>query len=445
MTDVAPPPSLAPSREGGGNRAAPSPVVPKARLRRDAGEGWGGGVSATTPTTNTVLLTLGRLPKALDLARGFALEGWRVVVAEPYPRHLCGASRSVVKSVAIPPPAAGKRAYLEALARVARDKGASLIIPVSEEATHVAHLPPFLPPTTRVLSMPPDCMLALHHKGRFVEVMRALDIPVPETAPLGSDAALRLVAAGRVVVKPVHSCSGRGVRVVEQGARLPAEDAPAVVQRFIAGEEFSSCTLAHEGRVLGTAIYRGVQFGGTVAIAFERVDHPAIEAWITRAVAGLGWSGFISFDLRVDADGTPYGIECNPRTTSGLHFLEPRDVARAIIAPDTAQPIRFRPVTRLQQFWSCLTETQLSLFRRNGGFARNFRNLLTTPDATWHRRDPWPLLSMPYTAWPIMRLAAQRRVPFGEVATLDVGWFEGEVSEEVAAPGTAASRTSPAT
>ena len=395
--------------------------------------------------TSTLLLTLGRLPKALDLARGFAAEGWRVVVAEPYARHLTGASRAVAKSVTVPAPFAGKRAYLEALARVVRDEAASLVIPVSEEATHVAHLPPFLPPTTRVLSMPPDRVLALHHKGRFVEAMRALDIPVPDTAPLGSDAALRLAATGRVVVKPVHSCSGRGVRVVDAGGRLPAENAPAVVQRFIAGEEFSSCTLAHEGRVLGTAIYRGVQFGGTVAVAFERVDHPAIGSWITRAVEGLRWSGFISFDLRVDANGVPYGIECNPRTTSGLHFLEPRDVARAIIAPENAPPIRFRPVTRLQQFWSCLTETQLSLFRRNGGFGRNLRNLLTTPDATWRARDPWPLLSMPYTAWPIMRMAAQRRVPFGEVATLDVGWFDGDVNGEAAAPGTAASRTSPAT
>jgi hypothetical protein len=386
-------------------------------------------------------LTLGRLPKALDLARGFAEEGWRVVVAEPFARHLCGASRAVARSVQVPPPAAGKRAYLEALARVAAEEHAELVIPVSEEATHVAHLSL---PGTRVLSMPPDRVLALHHKGRFVEAMRALDIPVPETAPLGSDAALRLAASGRVVVKPVHSCSGRGVRVVEPGTPLPADATPAVVQRFIAGEEFSSCTLADHGRVLGSAIYRGVQFGGTVAVAFERVGHPAIESWIARAVEGLRWTGFLSFDLRVDADGQPYGIECNPRTTSGLHFLEPRDVARAIIAPDTAPPVRFRPVTRLQQFWSCLTETQLSLFRRNGGFGRNLRNLLTTPDATWRARDPWPLLSMPYTAWPIMRMAAQRRVPFGEVATLDLGWFDGEVNAMAAAPGTAASRTSPA-
>ena len=95
--------------------------------------------------SRTVVLTLGRLPKALDLARGFSSVGWRVVVAEPFARHLCGSSRDVAKSVRVPAPADGKRAYLEALARVARDEGADLVLPVSEETMHVAFLPPLLP------------------------------------------------------------------------------------------------------------------------------------------------------------------------------------------------------------------------------------------------------------------------------------------------------------
>lgn len=388
----------------------------------------------------TVLVTLGRLPKALELCRGFAAIGWRVVVAEPQPRHLCAASRSVARSVAVPAPTADREAYLAALARLAREEGAGLVIPVSEETLHVACLPERLP-GVRVLAMPPALVHRLHHKGHFVAAMRELGLAVPATAPLGSAAAADLAAAGEVVVKPVHACAGRGVRVVRRGEALPEAAAPAVVQRFLPGPEFSSCTLAHEGRVLASAVYRGVLFGGSVAIAFERVEQPPIEAWIARAVAGLGWSGFIAFDFRLDAEGTVFGIECNPRTTSGLHFLEPADVARAILDP--AQPVRFRDARRLQQFWSCLTETQLSLFRRRGGFGRKLRQLLTTPDATWSAGDPWPLLSMPWTAWPILREAARRRVPFGEVATLDLGWA-GPPTTTDAAPGRAASRTSPA-
>jgi predicted ATP-grasp superfamily ATP-dependent carboligase len=379
----------------------------------------------------TVLITLGRLPKALELCRGFAAIGWRVVVAEPHARHLCGASRDVARSVQVPAPALDREGYLDALARIAREEGADLVLPVSEETLHVAFLAARLP-EARVLTMPPDLVLRLHHKGRFVDAMREIGLAVPETAALGSAAAAALAEAGDVVVKPAHSCSGRGVLVIRRGEALPAEEVPSVVQRFVAGREFSSCTLAHQGRVLATAVYRGVQFGGSVAIAFERVAHPAIEGWIARAVAALGWSGFIAFDFREDAAGEVFGIECNPRTTSGLHFLDREDIARAILDP--AHPVRFRAATRLQQFWSCLTETQLSAFRRGGGFGRNLRNLLTTPDATWAARDPWPLLSMPWTGWPILREAARRRLPFGEVATLDLDWTGAPPTTRGAAP-----------
>ena len=43
----------------------------------------------------TVLLTLGRLPKALELARALRAAGARVLVAEPFAKHLTGTSRAV--------------------------------------------------------------------------------------------------------------------------------------------------------------------------------------------------------------------------------------------------------------------------------------------------------------------------------------------------------------
>lgn len=373
----------------------------------------------------TVLLTLGRLPKALDLARGFAAIGWRVVVAEPFARHLCGSSRSVAKSIRVPAPADGKAAYLHALAAVVRAEGVDLVLPVSEETLHVAHLPPLLPPGVRVLTMPPELLLRLHHKGGFCEFAASHGLDVPESAPLGDPRAAALAASGRVVVKPVHGCSGRGVLRLPEGTALPQADpaVPAIVQRFVQGAEFSTCTLAHRGRVLGTTVYRGTLMSGSVAVAFERVAHAAIEDWVRRFTAAAGWCGFLAFDLIVDAEGRPWGLECNPRTTSGLHFFEPADLACAILDPDGTPPLRHRPETRLQQFWSCLTETQLSLFRR-GAVRAHAWTLFTTRDVCWQARDPWPLLAMPWTTWPIIRMAAQRRVPFGEVATLDVGWYE---------------------
>lgn len=372
----------------------------------------------------TVLLTLGRLPKALDIARSFAMNGWSVVIAEPFKRHLAGASNSVAKSFQVTAPAISKRRYLEELAAIIAAENVELVVPVSEETMHVTFLRELVPERVRIFTMPPEALLPAYDKHGFIHLAQAAGVSVPETHAIGTPGAAALAAGGPVVVKPVHSCSGRGVRILPQGGPLPDESG-SVVQRFIAGEVHSSCSVAHEGRVLSTVIYRGALFSGSVAIAFERVVNPVLfERWIEDFVRHVNWSGFISFDFVLDAEGVPHGIECNPRTTSGLHFFETGDLAPAILE---ARPPRHRDALRLQQFYSCLTETQKSVLTPRQ-FPRNLRALLTTPDVTWDAQDKRPFLTMTWTSWEIIQRAMKAGTTFGEVATLDVGWYEGEVA-----------------
>ena len=296
---------------------------------------------------------------------------------------------------------------------------------------HVAALHGRLPARTRVFAMPQDIVLAAHDKGRFAAQSAAWGLSVPRTHALGSAEAAALAGEGDVVVKPLHACSGRGVRIIPRGEALPAADSPAIVQARVIGRERSTCSLAHDGVVSGTVVYQGVMQSGSVSIAFERVEDTAIEAFVRDYAAATRWTGFLSFDFMLDDAGRPFAIECNPRTTSGLHFFETEDIARAVIDP--AHPLRHRAAPRLQQFYSCLTETQLALFR--GGFGQKLRALVTTPDVTWSARDPMPFLTMTYTTWPIIRAAMAQRATFGEVATLDVGWrAEHALSAASAAP-----------
>ncbi|MCX7372308.1 MAG: ATP-grasp domain-containing protein [Alphaproteobacteria bacterium] len=357
---------------------------------------------------NTMLLTLGRLPKALDIARSFHAAGWRVVVAEPFARTLVGASRACAAQRQVPAPIAGHAEYLAALGAVSRAENASLVVPVSEETPHVAHLP-----DARLFTMPPQLVLRAHHKQGFIDMAQSFGLAVPESFSPGSAEAVALAARSDVITKPVHSCSGRGVRFFNAGDAVP-DEAGHVVQRRIHGDVISSCSLAHGGRVASTVVYRGKLFSGAVAIAFERIDHPATEEWIARFVAATGWTGFISFDFILDAQGRPWGIECNPRTTSGLHFWRMEDIAPAVL--DATQPLRHRPERVLQQAYSVLT----AAWGRGGGAA--LRSLFTTRDVSWSWSDPMPFLTMTATSWPIIREAARRRTTFGEVATLDVGW-----------------------
>lgn len=373
-----------------------------------------------------VLLTLGRLPKALDLARGFAALGHRVIVAEPFRRHVTGASRRVARSYQVTAPNVDREQYLRDLAAIVEREAVGLVVPVSEEILHASRLAPQLPPQVRMLAMPHAVLLELHDKLRFTAVCARLGIAAPRTAPSDAPLAREIAADAPFVVKPVYSCSGRGVRMLPRGAAIPGDGGRSIVQEYVAGSVMSSFTLAHRGRAVVTVVYRGAVMSGTVAVCFERVvDQHAIEAWVAQFVGRSGFSGFISFDFVVDAAGRAWGIECNPRATSGLHFVEAASLARAILEPDSAPPPQLRRERLLQQLYPCLTETQRSMLHDRGRFAANLSALWRARDVTWERTDPWPFVSMPATSFPIIRESLRRGCTFGEVATLDVGWYDG--------------------
>ena len=373
----------------------------------------------------TLLLTLGRLPKGLDIARAFHAAGWRVLVAEPFRWHLTGQSRAVARSFQVTAPAVDHAAYLAEIADIARRESVDLVVPVSEETMHVAHLRGALPAGTGLFTMPPEVVLALHDKHGFIGRARGQGLAVPDTVMLGDAAGAAMAAAGDVVVKPIFSCSGRGVQILRHGANLPAPavDTPMVVQRFVPGAVLSTCSIAQGGRVAATVVYCGGIMSGTVAVSFQRVERQAaVEAWVEQFVRAEGYTGFISFDFVLGADGVAYAIECNPRATSGLHFIAPADLVACVLNTSPGAVARMRPNAHMQQFYAALTETQSSVTHW-ARFRANLRMLLQARDVTWDIADPWPFISMPFTSWKIISMAAKRRVSFGEVATLEVGWY----------------------
>jgi hypothetical protein len=370
----------------------------------------------------TVLLTLGRLPKALDLARGFHALGCRVVVAEPSRWHMARMSRAVARCRVLPAPREGAAAHAAALAAVAAAEGADLVLPVSEEAMHASAAAPAFPARTRFASMGRARLVAAHDKLGFVHEAAVLGLVVPDTAPAGSADAEALIAAGRCVVKPRFSCSGVGVVMLERGQAPPPGLPGRIVQRRIEGPVVSSFSFAVEGRVVASVLYRAAVLSGSVAVAFERIEQASAQRFIDRFVEATRWSGFIAFDFVVDRDGVAVAIECNPRATSGLHFLDAAALARAVLDP---RPDAVVPTVRarlMQQFYPTLTEGWARLLGRRGGAGEAFRTLLRARDVTFRLADPLPFLTMTATAWPIIRAAMAEGVSFGEVAMRDVAF-----------------------
>lgn len=382
----------------------------------------------------TVLLTIGRMPKGLDLARGFRAAGARVLVADPFAWHVSRLSRDVDRSFRVRAPRDDRDGFLTDLAEICRRERVDVVVPVSEEAIHVAGIADRLPAHTRLYAGPADVVRALHDKAAFNARASALGLTAPRTAMLGTDAARALAAQMDVVLKPQWSCGGMGIVFVDRGQALPAAGPdPTLVQQRIRGPHRSSFTVAVHGVPVATSVYRGIVFSGTVACAFERDDaSPQVAAWADRFVRETGHHGFLSLDFILDDDGTPYAIECNPRVTSGVHMLDTRAIAEVVLHDRADGRIPFRTRTRFQHFYATLMEAEGRLFTRRP-CGEQFRALATSRDVVWAWRDPLPFLLMTPASWPILKLAIFDGVPMSEGATRDVAWFARDAAAHAAA------------
>ena len=371
----------------------------------------------------TVLLTLGRLPKALALARACHAAGCRVIVADPFRWHLCRPSLAVQRCYRVTAPNTSLAAYLDELAQIIRDENVNVVLPVSEEALHVAQLAPRLPAGVRLWSAPLEMLATLHHKRDFIALAATRGLPVPETWAADDPRAADLASRCRYVEKPVHSCSGIGLRFAEAGDAVMAGSAAGVVQEQLDGDHISSLSLVDRGREIATVFYRGRVFAGTVAICFERVDSaPAAASWISDFVAGLAYSGLIAFDFIVDAQGVARAIECNPRATSGVHFFDPQALGAALLDPEHASQVRLASKQRFQWAYSTLTEAYAALFNPRE-FLRRFREMLGARDVVWSLSDPLPFLLMTPLSWEILWPAMTSSLTLGEATQRDIAWF----------------------
>jgi hypothetical protein len=131
------------------------------------------------------------------------------------------------------------------------------------------------------------------------------------------------------VFKPCFSRFGETAFVGPAPDRLhrvkPSPAHPWVAQRRVTGREACFYAVARDGELRAFAAYRSDwRLGGGASFGFEALDETAAAALREAAAilaARLSLTGQFACDAIFDARGQPWLIECNPRATSGVHFL----------------------------------------------------------------------------------------------------------------------------
>lgn len=332
--------------------------------------------------------------------------------------HLARMSRAVDLSLKVTSPLADPDAYLDDLLGVVLEQDATLLVPVSEETVRVAGLAERLPAGVKLFATDQAVLRQVHDKYRFANLASSLGLRVPRSWTAQEfDTGIEL---DRVVIKPRHSCSGRGVRISTPANAVELSPGDTV-QEYIDGDEVSGFGIARNGQLFAPIVYRGTVFSGSVAVCFERLDGGhATEKWMQDFVAATGYTGFIAFDFIVDAESQCWAIECNPRATSGIHFVNANALASLVIEREISDP--YREEGLLTESWSCYTAALGKLFTPHQSARRALAQLIEARDVSWSRDDPWPFLLMPVNTAPIISAAIRQRSSFAAVAVRDLEW-----------------------
>jgi hypothetical protein len=368
----------------------------------------------------TILLSGGKMTKALALARAFHRAGHRVVLVESPKYRWTGHrfSRAVDAFHAVPEPDAPD--YARRLLEIVREEGVDVYVPVCSPLS--SHYDAFakaeLSEYCEVLHLGPDEIDMVDDKYQFALLAADLDLPVPESHRLvaAADVAEFDFAAhqGPFIVKSIAYDPVRrldltelprptAAETAEFAARLPlSRENPFVMQRFVAGQEFCTHTTARHGKVRLHCCCES----SASQLNYAQVEAPEIEAWVRRFVGALELTGQLSFDFIVGEDGRPYAIECNPRTHSAITMFYDHPGVAAAYLSDEGEEIRPLPGSR-PTYW--LYNEAWRLLRHPGEAAATLRTIRAGKEAIFEWDDPLPFLMVHGAQIPSLLVDSLRR------------------------------------
>jgi glutathione synthase/RimK-type ligase-like ATP-grasp enzyme len=378
-----------------------------------------------------VLLTGGRAPVALELARQLAACGATVFVADSVPHFLAGASRAVTRAYQVPPPRHSPRAFASAIEAIVRHERITRIVPTCEEVFYLARFADQFAPLTDLFCPPLDVLRSLHDKWSFSSLAAGLGVEAPATWLLQSRADVAALPVGTedLVFKPVFSRFA--VHTLIRPPRMavaclrPTPDHPWVAQRFVAGRELSTYSVARGGRLTAHAAYEPTwRAGQSSGFYFSPVDCPSLEHFTERMVARVGYTGQLGFDFIQSPDGTTYVLECNPRATSGMHLFAASDGLAAAFdgtAPDVVRPRAPQP-RMLATAMLLLGPIQALRCGRLRQLVLDYRR---ARDAIWSSQDPVPAFYLFVGLGAYLYLAQRQHITPRAASTRDIEW-DGE-------------------
>jgi len=369
-----------------------------------------------------ILLTGGRAPVTLELARVFHRAGHTVFMAESLRGHLSQPSAAIKANFLVPAPRYERPAFISALKKIIEENQIDLLIPTCEEIFHIALGRDELP--CEVFAEPIEKLNGLHNKWKFAVNAAENGLSVPESMLVTSmDMLFQAYAHWKeLVLKPAYSRFASRTMILPPLRSVSStltfhSNTPWVAQRFIKGSEFCTYSVCHNGHITAHAAYRAEYTAGRgAAIVFRPIQHLASFQWVKTFVEKNHITGQVAFDFIQSVEGPIYALECNPRATSGVHLLASHPkFADAFLNPD------MDCITPVDDGSSMLALAML-VYGRKGGFRQWLKTFLASRDVVLDFRDPLPFLLQFRSLFSYLALAREKNISPLEATTYDIEW-----------------------
>lgn len=372
-----------------------------------------------------ILLSTARSYITLDLARKLKVAGHRVVVADTTRSNITNFSNSIDTHLVYPSPRFNPKGFINSLIEIIQQEEIELYIPIWEETYIVAKHKDQLPCTVFCSSFP--SLIELHSKWHYMEKLKTLQIPAPQTHLIKNDEDLQRLPRDRTfAIKASYSRASQSLYKLSPDDLLPHLSFdplnPWIAQEWIEGEKHCSYSLCSEGKVLAHATYPvGYSIDNNSCLVFTAVHHPEIEEWVAHFAKLLNWTGHLSFDFIQAHDGPLYTIECNPRATSGLHLFPPEerlDEAFLGISKELIRP----PVGYSQQIMMGMLLFGWRSLKTWHEWKDFFYIFSHTQDIVFRWSDPKPFLSMPLVMLNYWNWMKKYNITLIQAYTYDIDW-----------------------
>lgn len=369
-----------------------------------------------SPHPKRILLTGGKMTKALQLARSFHAAGHTVILVETEKYWLSGHrfSQAIERFYTVPTPQTNLEGYTQALLEIVKRERIDLFIPVSSPAASLydSIAKPALSKHCEVLHFDAAITKMLDDKFEFSEQARSIGLLTPKTFRFTNpqqiidfdfNGNVQYILKS-ILYNSIHRLDmtrlpmGSQAELIAHVQTLPiSAEQPWIMQEFIQGQEYCTHSTVREGEIQLHCCAKSSAF----QVNYEQVDNPQVLQWVTQFVKPLNLTGQVSFDLIQRSDGTVFAIECNPRTHSAITmFYNHPDVADAYLKKTDCliQPLpNSKPM-----YWLYHEVWRLNEIRSLKQLQIWFSNTLNGKDALFDAADPLPFLTVPH--WQIFWL-----------------------------------------